>query len=361
MSQLFVDWFAEDREVTTVTLHILSPDAIQDRALECPILLQPFVTADMAELPGAKYLIDNREFCMAILPCCMQSIHPLALAVHWMLHSMRCPFCKQGTDSPLSELCLPSSCRSKVRAYVDKIRSEMNQEIANEDVRHILDSMEDTELDSSFALELVLLRQWPFVYPRMQLQVTLHIPLATVHTALELVNPTETRGRESVWNPCPHGIGLFCPLVESSCDDIVSHMGTQLNHIRRITKAIQALKPGHVSMSLCYSSSAFIWQVVRMPMIQISENLHDSSQQLYYVHNDQRVDIGKASICWIKEATPQANPHKRSIDRILVEVDTHALMDRLVYGHMCLYNLQGTEDTGMRMQNGVLRFAIPNM
>lgn len=360
MSHILVDWFAEDRKATRFTLGLLTSEAILDHTLECPILLQPFPTAEMPEMPGIQYRLETREYCMAILPCCQQPVHPIALAVHWLLHRMRCPFCNQGCDHPLSPIHLPDSCRQALVTHTTRIRKEINEDTSNSDLQNIMDSMDEDSVDGNFAVELILLRQWDYVQPRMQLQVTLHVPVASVDAVLESIN--RDNARQCVWNPCPYGIGIFCPLNETMLDETVSQLTTQMNHVRRISKALHTVQPARMSLSLCYSSSAFIWQVARVSTFDLSDSLEPIQQPIYYTHQDQRMEIGNATLTWINDGKgPMVQPHQKSIDRISISISTTALMDRLVYGHMCLYNLRETEEVELGLQSRIMRFPMPNV
>lgn len=297
----------------------------------CPILMEKLGEAEVDGVPNSRALqAFGFEFVAARLPCCNKLFHPIALAVHWMLHGMRCPMCRDGCNLPMSADSLPPSCRDQVKEYVEEMRKEMRQEEADE-------AFDDIDLDLSpihdLMTDITFLRQWDFVYPNLQLQAILHMSPYLVPRALETLNgQTPYEPGLPYWTQCSTGIHTFLNIAfEQNGIEAPRNFSVQRNQCRKISRALQAVRPVSMSFGLCYAEgSDGITQIARSNMIALNGMQRRMVGCLSFSNEDQVIQAGIVHFSLIEEGS-------KSIESIACEVEPDKIISRLVHGRIVAF------------------------
>ena len=315
---------------------------------DCPILMEPLGSAEVEGIPQSGSLeVYGRECCVAKLPCCGKAFQPVALAVHFMLHGMRCPMCRNGHGIPLSAECLPPSSREAVAAHVERMRKEMRREEAEEE-------FEDIDIDlvpvSELMTDIALLRQWDFVYPNLQLQAILHMPPSGVLKALEVLNRHPFESGLPYWTQCATGIHLFLNIVfQNSEVHPPQRFAVQRNQCRKISRALATLRPASISFGLCYADDGdSITQVARSRVVPLQRAQGGTEQaaeqgtvcsELLFETEERTVRAGTVRIAFMAG-------QGRSVEGITCEVRPEDIITRLVHGRiMAFQHTHGLLDT----------------
>ena len=319
---------------------------------DCPILMEPLGSAEVEGIPQSHTLeVHGGKCCVAKLPCCGKAFHPVALAVYFMLHGMRCPMCRSGHGSPLSAECLPLSCRQAVAGHVERMRKEMRREEAEEDFEDI-----DVDIDlipvSELMTDIALLRQWDFVYPNLQLQAILHMPPSSVLKALETLNRHPFEAGLPYWTQCSTGIHLFLNVVfEHPEIHPPQRFAVQRNQCRKISRALTVLRPASISFGLCYADDGdSITQVARsrvVPLQRAQEGTHQAAEQetvcseLTFETEERSVRAGTVRMAFMAG-------RGSSVEGITCEVRPEDIITRLVHGRiMAFQHTHGLLDTSI--------------
>lgn len=319
---------------------------------DCPILMEPLGTAEVDGILKSKSLeVYGKECCVAKLPCCGKAFQPVALAVHFMLHGMRCPMCRSGHGSPLSAECLPVSSKEAIAAHVERMRKEMRREEAEEEFEDFNEI--DIELIpvGELMTDIALLRQWDFVYPKLQLQAILHMPPSMVLKALESLNRYPFESGVPYWTQCSTGIHLFLNIVfEHPEIDPPRRFAVQRNQCRKISRALSTLHPASISFGICYADDDdSLTQIARSRVISLRDsnpsnelqgNLQGSvSSDLTFETEERTVRAGTVRMAFMEEKG-------RSVEGITCEVRPEQIIARLIHGRiMAFQHVHGFLDT----------------
>jgi len=295
---------------------------------------------------------------VARLPCCGKMFNPVALAVHFMLYGMRCPMCRNGHGSLLSEDSLAACCRdgpaSDFAAHVERMRKEMRREEAEEE----FDVLEiDLVPISELMTDIALLRQWDFVYPNLQLQAILHMPPTAVLKALEALNRFPFESGVPYWTQCSTGIHLFLNVVfEHPEIHPPQRFAVQRNQCRKISRALTTLCPASISFGLCYADDEdSITQVARSRVVPLQRAQEGTEQaedhgavcsELTFETEERTVRAGTVRMAFLG-GLGERGPG-RSVEGITCEVSPQDIITRLVHGRiMAFQHTHGLLDTSV--------------
>lgn len=330
MPGLAVKWLGGELLDREVAVLLLKGDELADADEECPILLEPLKDAGLDGLVGGVgYEIQGARYVAAELGCCGKRFNTLALATHWMIHAMRCPLCRTGFDEPLSALSLPLSCREALLSHVSRIRGELSDEAERVDVEFI----ESELLPESLVTNLLLIRRWDLVSSNLQLQVILIVSPSDTSSVLEHLN----RGTSSHWTQCSTGVCTFVDLHQRGENDGVCRFGVQRGHCRRLSKAFRDVGATRVSFGVCYVNGHSIFHVAHTGVMHVrlgSATRHGSN--IYYVNDNAQVEVGELYFDWMDE-------QQKSVQGIGFSLLTDMVMQRLVYGMICVYQLMESD------------------
>jgi hypothetical protein len=329
----------------------------------CPILMEPFGVASVDGVPNSTTMEvykEPRE--VARLPCCGKMFNPVALAVHFMLHGMRCPMCRSGHGSLLSVNSLAACCRdgpaSDIAAHVERMRKEMRREEAEEEFEGVDEMDIDLVPVSELMTDIALLRQWDFVYPNLQLQAILHMSPSVVLKALESLNRHPFESGLPYWTQCSTGIHLFLNIVfEHPEIDPPRRFTVQRNQCRKISRALTTLHPASISFGLCYADDDdSLTQIARSRVISLqgSNSSNGQGQGSVQQGSIQQGSVSSDLTFETEERTVRAGTVRmafmegkgRSVEGITCEVRPEDIITRLIHGRiMAFQHVHGILET----------------
>eukprot|EP00960_Hanusia_phi_P069786 767165-Hanusia_phi.AAC.2 len=278
------EWFsARKKFVCPVTLECVETED------ECPILMEPFHACKMDFKPNLAYEIKGSDGTIQVynkvtIDGCQHSFFPLALAMHWMVHSMRCPLCKYGSDSKLSSTCLPINCAVKLLSQVRKIKNEMEEDIFMSDVQLVQDIRfgEDMEIVGNISgehfphailIDVIPLQNWDIINEHMRLHVMLHyesdlISQERVLSALDSLGATNQwrveRSSEDTEMFTVQGYLSLCEDTLITDDPTFGFMNIPRSQCRLISRINQVTKPTSMSCSLVYQDPSITLTICKM-------------------------------------------------------------------------------------------------
>jgi len=245
-----------------------------------------------------------------------------------MIHHMRCPMCRSGSDERLNYLCLPMSCATELVRHVRRIRDDLSDETEQIDMEFI----ESELLPESLLSSLVMVRRWELVANNLQLQVIMHVPPTDATSALERLN----QGTVARWNQCSTGVCTFVDLQNQGGEGGINGFTVQRSHCRRLSKALRDVGATRLSFGVCYTNGHSIFHVAHTSTMYVKVGggtTHDSS--IYYVNDNNQVELGDLYFNWIDD-------QQKSVKSIHFNLLTDLVMQRLVYGMICVHHLMDT-------------------
>ena len=176
-NMLKTDWFSLRRSFVCPGMTL---EFVEEGTDECPILMEKFQECKLDFNEELKYETKNsdgdiRIFNKVTIDGCKHSFFPLALAMHWMIHGMRCPLCKFGDDKKLSISCLPLFyCAHRIKNQVKKIKNEMDEEVFESDIQlvqsirfdddmQLLDNVSGEHFPTAIMLDVIPLQNWEII------------------------------------------------------------------------------------------------------------------------------------------------------------------------------------------------------
>jgi hypothetical protein len=303
--QLAALWYSERKRYRCP----VQLSAVKEGEDECPILMEPFQDCKMDFDPSLRYEEKDRRgtlvaYNRVTLEGCGHSFFPLALALHWMLHGMRCPMCKSGEDALLSTCSLPFTCIARMRRHVRKIREEIEEEALHNDLEiatrfaeefDILHSSEDFGMIHDIMAEInddvqgseagrrlstgeilptemlygiLPIQDWGHVEFRIRLRVVMHydrrsqqdleLALASADASDQwalTVIPSDSGGCTSAQL---QGFLTLSEDPESSSDPTFSTMHIQRSQCRYISRIVQCTRPDSFSFNVCFQEEPHV-------------------------------------------------------------------------------------------------------
>lgn len=325
---------------------------------ECPILLESFSRISQADIPH-EYIVSGKPVLKVTLKTCGHSFHPVALAKHWLLHSMRCPICKQGSDFPLSFKSLPNDLRERLIPEVDLIKREMRQDIIDVDW-NLIHNLEEwhtqfmhgiradlvhLRVPVQFVMELVSYRSWDNVRVNLQLHIMLFLERITSHQHSTLQQMVQTMPTFSQWGMRQDDSGSTVIEFYSLLVDEPEGMSMQRSQCRNLGRVLGML--GHMFPENL-SDIAFSLIHLGEPEVMICEtsrqrlSSHDMPPMFLRFEDSER-EVGVIHLHQLPDSVEHGLSH--------VTLDLHKddICDRLVNGYAYIYHSQN----GLTLQDTV--------
>eukprot|EP00960_Hanusia_phi_P012314 359279-Hanusia_phi.AAC.3 len=288
---LKTDWYSPKKQyVCPVTLECVDDECME----ECPILMEKFQECKLECKPDLQYKVVDKNgnvqtYNKVTIDKCNHSFFPLALAMHWMVHNMKCPLCKYGEEKKLSSTCLPMKCANSLRVQVRKIKNEMDEEMFESDLRlvenmrfnddmEIIGSLSGERFPTSIMLDVIPLQNWEIIVDHMKLNVVFHYDINTI-TQDRVLSILDSLGVGSQWRLERSSEDTEMFRVQGSlslCEDTMitddpsfGFMNVPRSQCRLISRINQMTKPCNASYSLIYEDYSLILTVCKVEYMEL--------------------------------------------------------------------------------------------
>lgn len=384
---IITEWYSERRKFISP----LKLSYVESGTDECPILMDSFQNCKMDFDPDLKYEEKGTNGKLVVynkvtLEGCNHSFFPLALAMHWMLHGMRCPLCKSGDDCFMSASCLPISCVKKMRRHVRKIRNEMEDDVMQQDldlalrfseelqedeiglIQSVMDDINRNQseerrirtgemLPTEMILEILPIQNWRNVEFKIKLRVVFHYNDHSQEETLQALNSIGASEQWSLTSASQAGRtfqiqGFLClngdpDLAE---DPTYGSLQIQRSQCRLMSRIIQSTSPSEVSFNVCYQEDPHMMfmicntEIVPVKIdVAINTYLPDSitrefmmlhlsrSVNLTMTEDNQELITGFVTIKWLDDLS------MNSLDTIKCVLNKRYFIARITKSKICMY------------------------